>query len=153
MTVEVSRKTVRYFITSSYLKALDRVDADSVFPYQSDDIEGRSPVLRLLGSGRDRPVSTFAGSYVEFFYTLQILVIFTDENWTPEDAENMLDDVEAELASVFTPRNIPSSKLGIGIELGRSSINKHVINGETYLIEHIPVIATITNPTLLGEVM
>ncbi|MBW2559220.1 MAG: hypothetical protein JRE40_00045 [Deltaproteobacteria bacterium] len=151
--VEISRKSVRNFLTSTYLKSLSRVDVDSVFPYQSDDIEGRSPVLRLLGSGRDRPRSTFAGSYVEFYFTLQILVIFNDENWTPEDAEDMLDDVEAELATVFTPINIPQATLGIMVELSRSSINKHVINGETYLIEHIPLIATITNPTLLGEVM
>lgn len=153
MTVEVSRKNVRYFLTGSYLKTLSRVDADSVFPFQSDDIEGRSPVLRLLGSGRDRPSSTFAGNYVEFFFTLQILVVFDDEDWTPEDAENMLDDVEAELATKFSKRNFPSSKLGIEVTLDRSLINKHVINGETYLIENIPVIVTITNPKLLGEVM
>lgn len=148
---EVSRKTVRYFMTGSYLKSLTLVDADSVFAYQAEDIEGRSPVLRLLGSGRDRPASTFAGNYVEFFFTLQTLVIFSDENWTPEDAENMLDDIEAELASMFSKENFPPSKLGMEVELGRSSIRKDVISGETYLIEHFPVIVTITNPTLLGE--
>jgi len=149
--IEVSRKDVRNFLANSYLKSLSRVDTESVFAYQAEDINGRSPVLRLLGSGRDRPVATFAGNYPEFFFTLQVLVIFSDENWTPEDAEDMLDDIEAELATMFTPANFPSTKLGIHIELGRSSIRKDVVSGETYLIEHFPLIATITNPTLLGE--
>jgi len=147
----INRKDVRNFITSTFLKSLNSVDTDSVFPYQTDDIEGRSPVLRLLGSGRDRPKSTMAGAYVIFYFTLQIMTLFTDEDWTPEDAENSIDDVEVELSSVFSPTNSLPSKLGIHIELDRSTIRKDVVGGETYLIEHIPLIATISNPTFLGE--
>ena len=116
--------------------------------YQSDDLAGESPILRIMSSGSYRPGQTFQGTSAKFHYTLQSLVLYKDEQdyngvpstWTPENAEDTLDDLEMQLAAALFNQKFDRNQPIMSIEQASDSrIRKDVIQGKTYLVEYIPI--------------
>lgn len=115
-----------------------------VYTYQNDDLGGRSPVLRIMSSASDRPVKSFQGAFATFGFTLQSLVLYKDEQdtstWTPEKAEDKLDDLEHQLAQVFLFSEWPQTGRIKNIQYAANThIRRDVIQGKTYLAEYIPI--------------
>ena len=75
----------------------------TIYKYTAVDLKGESHVLRIMSASSDRPPLTFKGSRTNFGILLQVLVLTEDEEhgWTPENAEDTLDIVEAQLAAVL----------------------------------------------------
>ena len=146
-----SRATARKALASWLKGSVQSVQ--TVYHYQNDDIKGESPVIRIMGSGSFRPRITMKGSRSIFALTIQLLVIFKDQDpdtkeitWTPEQAEDRLDLVEAEVARVLYYSDIPSGCPILSIEQSATSaIRKDVISGTTYLNELMPVQVELNN--------
>ena len=137
-----NRKQVRDILASVIRGA--GTDYQVVYPYQNDDLGGQSPVLRIMSSASNRPVSTFQGAFATFGFTLQSLVLYRDEQgtsaWTPDLAEDKLDDLEHQLAHVFLFSEWPQTGLIKSIQYAANThIRRDVIQGKTYLAEYIPI--------------
>ena len=114
----------------------------TIYPYSAVDLKGESPVLRIMSAASERPPLTFKGSKTTFGLLLQTLVLAQDDknDWTRQNAEDTLDLVEAQIATViFNPetwRNTPI--LSVRNE-GPSAVREDVVQGQTYIQELTPV--------------
>lgn len=113
-----------------------------VYPFENDDLEGQSPVLRIMSGTSFREPISFQGATCTLGFTLQSLVLYIDEenSWTPEKAEDKLDDLEHQLATVLLNTELPKQGQIKSIKQSAASrIRKDVIQGKTYLTEYIPI--------------
>jgi hypothetical protein len=148
LTYVVNRKDVRYEL-AKHIEG-GGTDFQEIYAYQTDNIKGESPVCRIMSSSTDRPKMTFKGVFAVFGFTVQVLVLFKDtqervgedsNTWTPQDAEDKLDDLEHQLSRVLFHMDInATSKIKSIEQAGPSRIRKDVVQGKTYLIEYIPVL-------------
>lgn len=135
-----SRKDARYALAAILKGNLTKMDTTSVYPYQEDQIEGRSPVIRIMGSGRRREGISMRHVSSTFQFTIQLMVLFEskEDGWTSQNSEDKLDELSAEVDQVLL--NPLSYVNGItGIESLQSVVRKDVVQGETFLIESIPI--------------
>ena len=118
----------------------------TIYTYAAEDLQGESPVLRIMSASAERPPLTFKGTRTKFGIFLQTLVLFKDEenDWTPANAEDTIDLVEAQIAQViYNPATWNQTDI-LSITSGApSTVRRDVVQGETYLQELIPIIVEV----------
>lgn len=135
-----NRKNVRYFLAKLLEGGAPGYTA--IYPYENDDLGGKSPVLRIMSGTSLREPISFKGQTCTLGFTLQSLVLYIDDanNWTPQKAEDLLDDLEHQIATVILNVKFDQKAQIKSIQqAGASRIRKDVIQGKTYLTEYIPI--------------
>ena len=136
----ISRETVRkdlYGLLEAGVPA-----AELVIAYQSSDFGGKSPVVMITSAGTTRQQFTAIGLKGRFYFGIHVFVLHADPDsvppWTEEDAEDMIDQVEYEIAQVFGANQTSEYWQGITWE-DTSIIDKITVSGDPFLYEVIPV--------------
>jgi hypothetical protein len=116
--------------------------AQAVYPYQILSPEGQSPIITIVSAGAERKPMTLRGVSSSFYLVVQVLVLHTGDNWTPEEAEDLIDDVELEIAKVIES-NQDNDNWSALVADDPSMIQRITIGGYAYLTETIPVKVTV----------
>ena len=134
------RQDIRELFQSTIAGAATSIQ--TIYPYSAVNLKGESPVLRIMSAASERPPLTFKGTKTIFGLLLQTLVLAQDDenNWTRENAEDTLDLVEAQIASIiFNPQTWKNTVVLSVRNEGPSAVREDVIQGQTYIQELIPV--------------
>jgi len=133
----------RKLIRTALAEVLGReiTHAQAVYAYQKAKIAGQTPVLCVTSAGSAREPITMQGSSLTALLDIHVFVLYSDSasGWTEEDAEDRLDDIEQQVATVVDQyrRSTAWSRLAYAERSdARSPI---VLEGSTYLHEVIPV--------------
>src|SRR5688500_12270364 len=115
--------------------------ARSVYAYQKAKLKGQTPVICVTSSGSARGALTMQGSAATFTFDIHVFVLYSDGgSWTEEQAEDRLDDIEQQIATmVDTFRKSTSWQRLAYAERTAASLPPVVLEGSTYLHEVIPV--------------
>lgn len=140
----ISRREVRQAI-ASLIRAQSTL-AQAVYPYLPPDFAGSSPVITVTGAGSERPRITMRGVKTSFRLVVETFVLYSDPSatppWTPEDAENTMDDLEADIAVIVA--NNPTGECWNALSYETvSAVSKVSIGGVAYLYEAIPLTAEV----------
>lgn len=106
-----------------------------------DDLEGETPVAVLLSSGSMRDRMTAQGLKSTFYYDLNMYVLYSspDDDWTPEKAEDKMDDLESQIAAMIVDTSRATPNWGSIAYVGRSNVVTILVKGKAYLREVIPL--------------
>lgn len=136
----MSREIVRDAIVEQMRPAL--TVAQSVEGHKAN-IQGQWPAVRVLTGGSLRPQVTERGIRSEFYYLVQLWVLFHKEGlWTEAEAEDTLDALEQQLAEWMANNQVGEIWTGLMFE-GRSHVGTTNEGGETFLVEEIPIKAEV----------
>jgi hypothetical protein len=139
----INRKDARSAL-SEYLKT-NLTKTQSVYGYQVADFNGASPVVYVTSSGSDRKKITGMGVASTFQLNIHIFVLYPtkpDVTYTEATAEDLLDDIEAEIANAcFGIRNHDLIK-AISYSEPSNADGVADLSGETYLHEIVSVNVT-----------
>lgn len=134
----ISRESVRKELHG--LLQVGVPSAQAVVAYQASDFEGKSPVVMITGAGTSRDTMTFDGMKARFFFGVSLFILHADpaSGWTEEEAEDLIDQVEYEVAKTFEANQ--RSQYWEAIVWEESSlIDRITVSGEPFLLEVIPV--------------
>lgn len=141
-----SRKAIR----SQFATLLTGVvpSAQIIYDHQPGDFGGQSPALCVGSSGSERPRMTFQGSRLTCYLDIDVFVITAEalasSTYTQADAENVLDDVEAQIAAALD--GVRTSAQWEAIDYaGRSQTDFVLLDGKEYKRERIPIKIEIFN--------
>ena len=137
----INRKAVREALATYLDGALP--SAEAVFPYQVSDFAGKSPIVYITSSGSSREKFTGVGFRSTFKLNIHTFVLYPSENtgagYTEQDAENILDDLEYQIASAILSIGSHALIKAISYPEQSNADNAVEIGGETYLHEVVPV--------------
>ncbi len=109
----------------------------AITPYEPI-FEGQSPILFIISAGSNRGYLTKQGLNNEFYFDVHTMVLASqeDDGYTQENAEDLLDDIDAEFA-LFLNNNRECDGYWIAIDqVEMSNARTAVIeNGEKYIQE------------------
>jgi hypothetical protein len=137
----INRKIVRHEL-AKYLTGFMK-SAAKVFPYQVGDFKKMTPVVYITSGGSERNRLTGRGFQSGFDFNVHILVLYADEEskWTEDQAEDLLDTLEFELAEAVISISNHETIKHLAYQ-GKSNANgTALIGGLTYLHEIVPVSA------------
>jgi hypothetical protein len=106
-----NRKTLRLALRT-LLKA-EVTSAQEVYGYQKARLKGMTPLVCITSASSERPRFTMAGSRLAAAFDVHTFVLHSDgaaATWTEEDAENMLDDLEQEIAAACGKNPVRAGK-------------------------------------------
>ena len=134
----VNRKYIRATLAAALTTAMPA--AQAVYGYQRGGFEGRTPVVRVMSAGSERPRLTARGNWVTLSFLVQIWVLYADPDadWTEANAEDALDQLEYELAVYVEAHRSTNDWLAIDLE-GRSRVEIVRYQGLPYLVEDVPI--------------
>lgn len=101
-------------------------------------LEGETPLLSILSAGSTRGRMTPEGFRAGFRFTLQVWVIQSMSGWSYADAEDALDDIEADIADIISDNAVTSDWDHLELD-GESEVNEAVVSGVPYYMESIPI--------------
>jgi hypothetical protein len=135
----MSRKDVRETLAAT-LEA-NVPSAQAVYSYQVTSFGGQSPVLAVTSSGTQRDPLTMRGSQPTYRYDIHVFVLHSDKasSWTEQDAENLLDQLEAEIGAVVDAYRRATAWQRLTYAEASDARSTPVIEGQRYLHEVIPV--------------
>lgn len=137
-----SRREVREAIAA--LIKSQSTSTELVYSYLPSDFAGASPVIVITGAGSERARTTFMGMKVAFHLVVEVFVLYADPNatppWTSQDAENTLDALEADIATIVSNNPAGSCWQALTYETV-SAVSKVSVGGVSYLYEAIPLVA------------
>lgn len=140
MSQAIPREPVRDALVEALRPAL--TVAQSVEGYKAN-IQGQWPAVRLLTDGSLRPQVTEAGIRSEFYYLVQLWVLYHKEGvWTEAEAEDTLDALEQQLAEWLANNQVGELWTSLMFN-GRSTVVTTTEGGEPYLVEEIPIKAEV----------
>jgi len=139
-----SRQELREAV-ANLLKAKSVV-AQEIFPYLPSDFGGKSPIVCITGAGSERTRITSRGSKATFHIVAETFTLYSDPNatppWTPQDAENTMDALEEDIATIVASN--PSSEHWTSLMYETTSaVSKVTVGGVAYLYEIIPLVAEV----------
>lgn len=138
MSTPPSRKAIRKELAA--LLAANVPSVQSVYDYAKPDLEGETPVILVTGMGIERPRMTLQGNKTTIYLVAELFVLYSDEatGWTPDQAEDALDDLEQEVAVVLQDYKSHDGYWKTAYYGDRSQIAKLPIGGYVYLYEVLP---------------
>ena len=92
-----SRKEARALLVVGLRNALTNISADNIIGYQPN-LTGEFPVIAVLSAGSRRPPMTARGTMGAFALRINVFVRREATDWSREQAEDLLDDLEAQIA-------------------------------------------------------
>jgi len=142
----ISRKDTRGQLRTLLTTAL--VDGDprlvqSIYDFQNQEFEGESPVVLIYSGGSNRPQATLVGHGTEMHIWVDVFVSLTaDGAYTEEDAEDRLDDIEAEVAGVVEANANTANWRNLRYQ-DVSTVFDVKIGGVPYIRELIPLVVEV----------
>lgn len=96
-----NRKALRQALRT--LLAAEVTSAQAVYGYQKARLAGQTPIVAITSASSERERFTMAGSTLAAVFDVHTFVLHSNgatgaTTWTEEDAENMLDDLEQQIA-------------------------------------------------------
>lgn len=136
----VSRETSRKKLAELIELAIPELS--DVQAYQPSII-GATPAVYIRSLGSDRPVMTLRGKMTSFLFEILVLVnqgnANGDTTWTEEDAEDMLDTIEARVCQVVSDNAVVEGVWNRINYFHHSDVRHFDEEGIPYLLEEIPV--------------
>jgi len=139
--VSTSRETARDALVVLLTTALvgDGLPVKNVSGSKLTSLEGETPAVIVLGRGSQRDALTFAGNRALFNFNINVWVLGSMEgSWTPAQAEDALDSIEALIAGVVEDNNVTTNWELLEYD-GASEVAEVGVAGVPYLLESIPV--------------
>lgn len=114
---------------------------ETVYAYQATALGGHSPVVCVTSAGTKRVPTTLQGSLPSFALDIHVFVLYSDvaSGWTPQDAEDTLDQVEEEIGLLVDTYRRSTAWQRIAYLERSDARTPVVLEGRTYLHELIPV--------------
>lgn len=138
----INRKDARYALAGYLGEKLTA--AQAVHAYQVADFQGASPVVYITSSGSDRQRLTGRGLTSSFTFNVHLFVLYpsehTGEGYTEQQAEDILDDLEHQVAQAVEEIHGHSLIKAISYAEQSNADTTAEIGGETYLHEIVPLI-------------
>lgn len=146
--MSVSRKDIRNKLAALLRGSLTLAPTDNIFAYQVGNFNGKSPVVYLSSSGTRRDRFTTLGRKATMYVNAHVLVLYASPtpdspdgiDWHDEDAEDLLDGLESEIADALTPPASVAAGIAVNWSDRSDADTQVVIGGDTYLHEIIPLI-------------
>lgn len=142
---ETTRTQVRQALAAELTTLL--TEASEVVRYQRVDI-GAWPFVRIFGDGSQRGAdghNSIGGLATQYLYTIQVWVLMaskTTNTWQEEQAEDLMDAIEQKIATWVAGDQV--GKLWDELAYReRSRVDIFETKAEIYLVEEIPIVATI----------
>ena len=138
-----SRETARDALAALLNTRL--VDSDEtvqiVYNYRKGDLGGQTPAVCVSSSGSRRAKVDFSGDRENIIYLMvHVFVLYSDQSdWTEDDAEDRLDDIEAAIADVIDENSSATDDwqwIDYGGRSDRMDVN---LGGHEYIMEAIPI--------------
>jgi hypothetical protein len=139
MTVAASRKRIRHALAD--LLRGEITLAQAVYRYQKANLKGQTPVLCVTSAGSRREPLTMQGSTAGFRYDIHVFTLYKDASgaWTEEQAEDMLDDIEQQVAATCDKYRKSTAWARLVYADPSDARTPVTLGGVTYLHEIIPV--------------
>lgn len=139
----VSRKSARYALAEILAEACPQ--ASEVRAYQPVSI-GPTPGVYIRSRSADRPPLTVRGKFTRFVFDIIIVVAQSSKNkmWTPEMAEDLLDDLEASVCEALSENRVVEGAWDSINYAVPSVIEYYLDDGLPYLMEAIKVVVEVT---------
>lgn len=140
---ELCRDKLASLLEADLVTAEEIVEA--VYNRKVDDPQGKSPIVCVLSAGSGRAPATFGTHGVNFYFELQIWVLYADPDatpaWTEALAEDRLDLIEKEVAEIVKDNAVVNGYWNNIDYDGRSIVaDVTVRGGDAYILERIPVL-------------
>lgn len=135
-----SRKVLRQALAA--LLTTEVHGAQAVYAYGKALLKGESPVLAVTSAGSERERLTFQGSRLTATFDVHVFVIHRApaDGWTEENAEDLLDALEQQIASACDKNPTRVNGWGLLRYGGPSDARAPVkIEGVDYLYETIAI--------------
>lgn len=137
-----NRKTLRQALRT--LLYAEVTSAQAVYGYQKARLAGQSPVVAITSAASERERFTMAGSRLAAAFEVHTFVLHSDGaaggTYTEEDAENLLDDIEQQIAAAVDKNPVKAGKWGRLAYGGATDARDLVkIEGVDYLHEVITI--------------
>lgn len=114
------------------------------YAYPEGNIQGQSPVLTVMSAGSERGDQTFHGLTKTFRYVVTVLVLIHEKSsntYTYEDAEDLLDQVEQQIADwVHTNDTNTNDWISVQYTAPTSQGVWDDVSGNTYRYEQIELV-------------
>lgn len=137
----MNRELVRDSIVAGLQTAL--TVAQTVVGHQKANLSGQWPAAMVFTGGSLRPQVTEQGIRSEFYYVVQLWVLYFKEgHWTEAEAEDTLDALEQQLTGWMANNQVGELWTSLAFD-GRSRISIVTQAGEPYLMEEISVKAEV----------
>jgi len=139
----INRKDIRSKALALLIPHLSA--AQEVLKHKPSKIEGQTPIVYLTSSGSNRPPLTSRGLKSQVMLNIHILVLQSkeDENYTNENSEDLLDDLEFGVALfVETSQRAEGSWISIDYDGKTNADNVIIEEGHVYTHEIIRLIFT-----------
>lgn len=137
------RETTRDALT--VLLSAGVTSAQTVYNYQINDLGGQSPVVICYSAGSNREPLTGQGNQTHVYLNVDSYVLYRDpeSSYGEDDAEDMLDAIEQEIAAVIESNRTNGTIWGyLGYD-DASTVLKVDLGGTFYLWESIPLLARV----------
>jgi hypothetical protein len=133
-----SRKAIRQQF--ALLLQANVTAAQVIYDHQPGDFGGQSPAICVGSAGSERTRMSFRGSRLTCYLDVDVFVLTADGTsvYTQADAENALDDVEAQLAACLDDVQQAAGWEAIDYA-GRSQTDFLIVDGKEYKRERIPI--------------
>lgn len=142
---ETTRTEVRRALAAALTTLL--TEASEVVRYQRVDI-GTWPFVRVFGDGSQRGVDGYDSIgclATQYLYTIQVWVLMaskTSNTWQEEQAEDLVDAIEQKIATWVAGDQVGKPWDALAYR-ERSRVELFETKAEIYLVEEIPIAATI----------
>lgn len=117
-----------------------------VYAYQAADFGGQSPALVLTSAASERERASMAGSTAIFAYDVHVFVAFAEraeDGYTDADAEDLLDQVEREIATFVDTSQRTASWHALAYAQATDAGAPATIGGREYRHEIIPLAVSV----------
>ena len=139
----INRKEARKALAAHLATLVTK--AEEVFDHQASDFGGASPVVYVTSSKSSRRLTSLREKEGTFGFNVHTFVLYpgkVDPDYTESDAEDMLDDIECQIADACDSSLDDPIIQGISCSEPSNADDTAKIAGETYLHEIIPVTIT-----------
>lgn len=131
-----ARSDARQALADLITANLDMLAA--VYSYQKTDLQGQTPVVAITSGGSNRQPLTSRGSSATYTLDVHLFVLHRDPaaNWDEEQAEALLDEIEAALGALLDAnRRNPPAWQRISYSGPSNASETITLNGQVYLHE------------------
>lgn len=141
MSVAMNRELVRDAIVAGMQQTL--TVPQLVVGHQKANIRGQWPAVMIFTAGSVRPQVTEQGIRSEFYYVVQLWVLYYQEGlWTEAEAEDTLDALEQQVAEWLANNQVGELWTSLAFN-SQSTVSIVTMGGESYLMEEIRVMAEV----------
>lgn len=143
----ISRRVLRQTFHQILTNELTQIPAANIKASRLVNPQGLSPLIYITSSGSERPPLTTRLSKSAILLDVFVLVLLVDAanpSWTEDKAENLLDDIEAQIPDILR-EHVSYKDLWNDVRYAQaSSVERVPLGGYDYIVEDIPLMFTLS---------